>query len=70
MLYITRRVGQKTFIGQDITLTVVEINNHVVKLGIEAPLEVVIQRDDCIKVPASFTLLKDFSIKEGERDDR
>lgn len=37
MLVLTRKYGEKIRIGDDITITVVEIGKSRVKLGIEAP---------------------------------
>lgn len=45
MLTLTREVGQKIIIGEDIVLTVVSVSsNGRVKLGIEAPKQVRIDR--------------------------
>jgi carbon storage regulator len=37
MLVLTRKLGEKILIGDDITITVVDIAKSRVKLGIEAP---------------------------------
>jgi carbon storage regulator len=37
MLVLTRKVGEKILIGDDITITVVDIGKSRLKLGIEAP---------------------------------
>jgi len=37
MLVLTRKVGEKILIGDDITITVVDIGKARLKLGIEAP---------------------------------
>jgi carbon storage regulator len=37
MLILTRKLGQKINIGEDIVITLVEIRGTQVKLGIEAP---------------------------------
>ena len=45
MLTLTREVGQKILIGEDIVLTVVSVSsNGRVKLGIDAPKQVRIDR--------------------------
>lgn len=48
MLVLARRVGEKIFIGDSITITVVEIDRGRVRLGIEAPKDVPIKRDDLL----------------------
>lgn len=46
MLVLTRKLGQKIFIGDNIAVVVVEIDRGKVRLGIEAPREIAIARDD------------------------
>ncbi|HUZ41987.1 MAG TPA: carbon storage regulator [Acidimicrobiales bacterium] len=49
MLTLTREVGQKILIGDDIVLTVVAVSsNGRVKLGIEAPKQVRIDREEVL----------------------
>jgi carbon storage regulator len=48
MLVLTRKVGEKILIGNDITLTVVEIGKSRVKLGIEAPASRHILRSELV----------------------
>lgn len=46
MLVLTRKLDEAILIGDDIKITVVEIDGDKVKLGIEAPRELVILRDE------------------------
>lgn len=46
MLVLTRKVGQQIRIGDDVTVTVVRIQGDKVRLGIDAPAEVVIHREE------------------------
>jgi carbon storage regulator len=46
MLILTRKLGEKINIGDDITVTLVEIKGTQVKLGIEAPRSVEIHRQE------------------------
>jgi carbon storage regulator CsrA len=46
MLVLSRKQGQQLQIGQDITITVLEVHGHVLKLGIEAPSGVRILRGE------------------------
>ena len=46
MLILTRRVGETIHIGDNISVTVVEVNGNQVRIGIAAPKDVVIMRDD------------------------
>lgn len=45
MLVISQKKGEKLHIGRDITVTVVDIKANKVRLGIEAPSELTILRD-------------------------
>jgi len=44
MLILTRKLGEQITIGDDITITLIEIKGSHVKLGIDAPKNVVIHR--------------------------
>lgn len=46
MLVLTRKVGQRIRIGEEITVTVVRIQGDKVRIGIEAPPEVAIHREE------------------------
>ena len=46
MLVLTRKPGEKVFIGGGITVHLVECSRSRVRLGIEAPADVVIERDN------------------------
>ncbi|AZR81769.1 MULTISPECIES: carbon storage regulator CsrA [Piscirickettsiaceae] len=48
MLVLTRRVGETLIIGDNIKLTVVGLKSGQVRLGIEAPKEVQIQREELL----------------------
>jgi carbon storage regulator len=46
MLVLTRRNSQKIVIDDCITITIVEVRGRSVRLGIEAPREVPVHRDE------------------------
>ena len=46
MLVITRKAGEKICLGDDVTITVMEISGSTVRIGIEAPAEVPIYRHE------------------------
>jgi carbon storage regulator len=48
MLVLTRKRSQRIRIGEEITITVVSIDRGHVRLGIEAPPQVAILRDELI----------------------
>ena len=46
MLILTRRVGETLMIGDDITVTVLGVKGNQVRLGMRAPQDVSIQREE------------------------
>ena len=54
MLVLTRKVGQKLVIGDDITIVVNRISGNRVSLGIEAPAEVPIIREELQQIREEF----------------
>jgi carbon storage regulator len=46
MLILTRKLGEKINIGDDITVTLLEIKGTQVKLGIDAPKRIGIHRNE------------------------
>ena len=51
MLILTRRIGESIVIGDDVSVTVLRIKGNQVRLGIEAPRTVSVQRDELIQQP-------------------
>lgn len=53
MLVLSRKPGERILIGNDVTVTIVRIGPNNVRLGIEAPRQLNIVREElCAKVPA------------------
>ena len=46
MLVLTRRTNQSIMIGRDVVVTVLEVRGEQVRLGIEAPREVDVHREE------------------------
>lgn len=53
MLVLSRKKGERLRVGPDIVITVVRVGAHNVRLGIDAPYEVAIIRDDAEASPDS-----------------
>jgi carbon storage regulator CsrA len=53
MLVLTRKSDQKIQIGENITVTVIEVKGRYVRLGIEAPRSVRIVRSEIAVPPRS-----------------
>lgn len=46
MLILTRKINEKIKIGDEITLSIIEIKGEQVKIGVEAPKEVKVFRQE------------------------
>jgi carbon storage regulator len=46
VLILTRRVGETLMIGNDVTVTVVAVSGNQVRLGIGAPKDVAVHREE------------------------
>jgi len=46
MLILTRRVGESLMLGQDITVTVLGVKGNQVRIGIDAPKDVAVHREE------------------------
>ena len=46
MLVITRHPGQSIHIGDDIVIDIISVHRSIVKIGIDAPEDVKIYRDE------------------------
>jgi carbon storage regulator len=46
MLILTRRIGESVMIGSEITVSVVDVKGTQVRLGIKAPKEVPVHREE------------------------
>lgn len=49
MLALTRKAGERVFIGDDIIVTVIAINGNRVKIGVEAPHRIPVHREEVYK---------------------
>lgn len=49
MLVLSRKLGERIVIGDNIVVTVVEIDRGKIRLGIDAPKEVAIYRGELVR---------------------
>lgn len=46
MLILTRRVGETLIIGDHVSITVLGVRGHQVRLGVDAPKDVTVHREE------------------------
>lgn len=46
MLILTRRVGESLMVGDDVTITVLGVKGNQVRIGVNAPKEVSVHREE------------------------
>jgi len=49
MLVLSRRVGERLLIGDDIVITVIEVRSDGVRIGIDAPREISVNRAEVLE---------------------
>jgi carbon storage regulator len=48
MLILTRRVGESLIIGDDVTITVLGVKGNQVRIGVNAPRDVAVHREEIL----------------------
>ncbi len=46
MLILTRRIGEKLIIGENVTVTILAVKGNQIRVGIDAPPEVKVHREE------------------------
>lgn len=49
MLILTRRIGETVMIGDDVAVTVLRVKGNQVRLGVNAPKSVSVQREEIFR---------------------
>ena len=63
MLILTRRVGESLMIGDDVTITVLGVKGNQVRIGVKAPKEVAVHREEILN------RIEEAAAAEGESED-
>ena len=46
MLILTRKVGERSIIGDDIAVTVLSVKGNQVRVGVQAPADIAVHREE------------------------
>ncbi len=63
MLILTRRVGESLMVGEEITVTVLGVKGNQVRIGVNAPRDVSVHREEI------FNRIQDDDKKPDKKDD-
>ena len=57
MLILTRKVGQRIKVGQNIWISIEEVDRGNVRVGIEAPKKIPILREEVVEVATAWGMV-------------
>lgn len=70
MLILTRRVGETLMVGDDVSVTVLGVKGNQVRIGVNAPKEVSVHREEIYQRIQKEKLQKlaEYEAKDSEED--
>ena len=70
MLILTRRVGETVMIGSDVTVTVLGVKGNQVRVGVNAPRDVAVHREEIFERIKREEQARPFRPSQGQRRQR
>lgn len=66
MLVLTRKPGERVLIGDDIVITILESRGDGIRIGIDAPRGITIQRDEIVRAVSEANIAATQTSPGGE----
>ena len=67
MLVLSRKLGQRFQVGHDVRVTIVKIDRNSVRIGIEAPADVTVYREEIVPAEADAGALTGPAVRTPTR---
>ena len=69
MLVVSRKVGERVLIGDNVVVTVVKVGNGGVRIGIEAPREMAVVREELAEQLNEHEILSIEAARQAQLED-
>ena len=68
MLILTRNINKSIQIGDDVTVTILSVNGNQIKIGIDAPKDVGVHREEIYSADAYNCSARQISIESSAKN--
>jgi carbon storage regulator len=70
VLVLTRKQGEKILIGDDIVITILDVRGDSIRIGIDAPRGLGIQRDEVVRAVTAANIAASRADGDGDAEAR